>query len=117
MKKVKMRKDAVFRQSSEGVEKWVKNARNLTVYEGHARFADAHRVRVGHELLEADKFFINVGGRASVPPFRGIDQVSYLDNSTMMDVDFLPEQLIVIGGSDVGLAFAQRDRLCGSGVD
>ena len=116
MKKVKMRKDAVVRRSSEGLEKWIKNTRNLTVIEGQARFADAHRVRVGDELLEADKFFINVGGRASVPPFRGIDQVSYLNNSTMMDVDFLPEHLIVVGGSYVGLEFAQMYRRFGSEV-
>src|SRR5438093_4389930 len=116
MKKVKMRKDAVVRQSSEGLEKWLKNTQNLTVMEGQARFADAHRVRVGDELLEADKFFINVGGRASIPPLRGIDEVSYLDNSTMMDVDFLPEHLIVIGGSYVGLEFAQMYRRFGSEV-
>jgi pyruvate/2-oxoglutarate dehydrogenase complex dihydrolipoamide dehydrogenase (E3) component len=116
MKKVKMRKDAVVRQSSEGLEKWLRNTQNLTVYEGHARFADRHRVRVGDELLEADKFFINVGGRASIPPLEGIDQVSYLDNSTMMDVDFLPEHLVVIGGSYVGLEFAQMYRRFGSEV-
>jgi pyruvate/2-oxoglutarate dehydrogenase complex dihydrolipoamide dehydrogenase (E3) component len=116
MKKVKMRKDAVVRQSSEGLEKWLRNTQNLTVYEGHARFADTHRVRVGDELLEADKFFINVGGRASIPPLEGIDQVSYLDNSTMMDVDFLPEHLVVIGGSYVGLEFAQMYRRFGSEV-
>ena len=116
MKKVKMRKDALVRRSSEGVEKWVKNTQNLAVYEGHARFADAHRVRVGDELLEADKIFINVGGRASVPPLGGIDEVSYLNNSTMMDVDFLPEHLIVIGGSYVGLEFAQMYRRFGSEV-
>ena len=116
MKKVKMRKDALVRRSSEGVEKWLKNTQNLTVYEGHARFDDAHRVRVGDELLEADKIFINVGGRASVPPLGGIDEVSYLNNSTMMDVDFLPEHLIVIGGSYVGLEFAQMYRRFGSEV-
>jgi pyruvate/2-oxoglutarate dehydrogenase complex dihydrolipoamide dehydrogenase (E3) component len=116
MKKVKMRKDAVVRQSSEGLEKWLKNTQNLTVIEGRARFTDARRVRVGDELLEADKFFINVGGRASIPPLRGIDQVSYLNNSTMMDVDFLPEHLIVIGGSYVGLEFAQMYRRFGSEV-
>src|SRR5262245_39364030 len=116
MKKVKMRKDALVRQSSEGVEKWLKNTQNLTVIEGHARFADAHRVSVGDEVLEAEKIFINVGGRADVPPLRGIDQVRYLDNSTMMDVDFLPEHLIVIGGSYVGLEFAQMYRRFGSEV-
>src|SRR5215467_4481460 len=62
MKKVKARKDALVRQSSEGVENWLKNTQNLTVIEGHARFTDAHRVRVGDEVLEADKIFINVGG-------------------------------------------------------
>src|SRR5918996_4532453 len=116
MKKVKERKDAVVRRSNEGVEKWLKGTDNLTVYEGHARFAGAHQVRVGDELLEADKIFINVGGRASTPPLPGLDQVSYLNNSTMMDVDFLPEHLIVIGGSYVGLEFAQMYRRFGSEV-
>src|SRR5215471_1763145 len=96
MKKVKARKDAVVRQSSEGLQKWLKTTQNLTVVEGHACFAEAHRVRVGDELLEADKIFLNIGGRASMPPLRGIEQVSYLNNSTMMNVDFLPEHLIVI---------------------
>src|SRR5262252_3908301 len=110
MKKVKERKDAVVRRSNEGVENWLKNTANLTVYESHARFEDQHRVRVGNERLEADRFFINVGGRASIPPLPGIDQVSYLNNSTMMTVDFLPDHLIVIGGSYVGLEFAQMYR-------
>jgi pyruvate/2-oxoglutarate dehydrogenase complex dihydrolipoamide dehydrogenase (E3) component len=116
MKKVKARKDAVVRQSSEGVENWLRNTKNLTVIEGQARFSDAHQVRVAEEVLEAHKFFINVGGRAAVPEFRGIDQVSYLNNSTMMDVDFLPEHLVVIGGSYVGLEFAQMYRRFGSEV-
>jgi pyruvate/2-oxoglutarate dehydrogenase complex dihydrolipoamide dehydrogenase (E3) component len=116
MKKVKQRKDGVVRHSNEGVEKWLKSTQNLTVYEGHGRFEDRHRVRVGDKLLEADKIFINVGGRASSPPLRGIDQVSYWNNSTMMHVDFLPEHLIVIGGSYVGLEFAQMYRRFGSEV-
>ena len=116
MKKVKDRKDAVVRRSNEGVEKWLKGTKNLTVYEGHARFENAHQVRVGGEILEADKIFINVGGRASVPPLHGLDQVSYFNNSTMMEVNFLPEHLIVIGGSYVGLEFAQMYRRFGSEV-
>ena len=116
MKRVKERKDAVVRRSNEGVEKWLKSTENLTVYEGHARFAGTHQVRIGDELLEADKIFINVGGRASTPPLPGLDQVSHLNNSTMMDVDFLPEHLIVIGGSYVGLEFAQMYRRFGSEV-
>jgi pyruvate/2-oxoglutarate dehydrogenase complex dihydrolipoamide dehydrogenase (E3) component len=116
MKKVKARKDTVVRRSSKSLQKWLRNTRNLTIYEGQARFADAHQISVGDELLEAEKIFINVGGRASVPPLRGIDQVNYLNNSTMMDVDFLPEHLIVIGGSYVGLEFAQMYRRFGSEV-
>jgi len=116
MKKVKERKDAVVRRSNEGLEKWLKSAANLTVYEGHARFAGAHQVRVGDELLQADKIFINVGGRASIPPLPGLDQVSYFNNSTMMDVDFRPDHLIVVGGSYVGLEFAQMYRRFGSDV-
>jgi pyruvate/2-oxoglutarate dehydrogenase complex dihydrolipoamide dehydrogenase (E3) component len=72
MKKVKERKDAIVRRSSGGVEKWLKSTEKLTVYEGHARFEDTRRVRVGDELLEADKFFINVGTRANVPPLPGL---------------------------------------------
>jgi pyruvate/2-oxoglutarate dehydrogenase complex dihydrolipoamide dehydrogenase (E3) component len=116
MRKVKERKDAVVRRSNEGVEKWLKSTENLTVYEGHARFEEAHRVRVGDELLEAGKIFINVGGRASTPPLPGLDQVSYFTNSTMMEVDFLPQHLIVVGGSYVGLEFAQMYRRFGSEV-
>ncbi|MPZ78607.1 MAG: FAD-containing oxidoreductase, partial [Deltaproteobacteria bacterium] len=116
MKKVKERKDAVVRRSNEGVEKWLKSAENLTVYEGHARFADSHQVRIGDDLFEADKIFINVGGRASTPPLPGLDQVRYLTNSTMMDVDYLPEHLIVVGGSYVGLEFGQMVRRFGSEV-
>ena len=116
MKKVKERKDDVVRLSNEGLEKWLKNMEKLTVYKGHARFEDSHRVRVGAELLAAGQFFINVGGRASIPPLPGLDQVSYLNNSTMMEVDFLPEHLIVVGGSYVGLEFAQMYRRFGSEV-
>jgi pyruvate/2-oxoglutarate dehydrogenase complex dihydrolipoamide dehydrogenase (E3) component len=116
MKRVKERKDAVVRGSNEGLEKWLKSTENLTVYEGHARFAAAHQLRVGDEVLDADKVFINVGGRASTPPLPGLDHVGYLNNSTMMDVDFLPEHLIVIGGSYVGLEFAQMYRRFGSEV-
>jgi pyruvate/2-oxoglutarate dehydrogenase complex dihydrolipoamide dehydrogenase (E3) component len=116
MKKVKERKDAVVRRSNEGVEQWLKSTENLTVYEGHARFENPHQLRVGNEILEADKIFINVGGRASAPPLLGIDQISYLNNSSMMEVDFLPNHLIVIGGSYIGLEFAQMYRRFGSEV-
>jgi pyruvate/2-oxoglutarate dehydrogenase complex dihydrolipoamide dehydrogenase (E3) component len=104
------------RRSNEGVESWLKGTPNLAVYEGHAHFAAPYQIQVNDEILTADKIFINVGGRASVPRLRGLDQIDYLNNSTMMDVDFLPEHLIVVGGSYVGLEFAQMYRRFGSKV-
>lgn len=116
MKQVKARKDAVVRPSTEGVENWLKNTPNLTVYEDHARFESAHRVRVNRELLEADKIFINTGARALIPDMPGLKEVNYLTNSSMMEVDFLPEHLIIVGGSYIGLEFAQMYRRFGSRV-
>lgn len=116
MKAVKARKDAIVRRSNEGVENWLRHTAGVTVYEGHARFESAHAVRVNDEVLEADRIFINVGGRAAVPPMPGLDQVKYLTNSSMMEVDFLPEHLIIVGGSYIGLEFGQMYRRFGSQV-
>ena len=116
MKRVKLRKDAVVRRSNEGVENWLKNTKNLTVYEGHARFEGAHQVRVGNDLLEADRVFINVGTRPVVPDMPGVGDVDILTNSDMVDIDFLPEHLVVIGGSYIGLEFGQMFRRFGSKI-
>lgn len=116
MKRVKGRKDAIVRRSSEGLEQWLRSTGRLTVYQGHARFEDGHQVRIGDELLEAARVFINVGARASIPPLHGLDQVRYLTNSSMMDVDYLPEHLIIVGGGYVGLEFGQMYRRFGSDV-
>ncbi len=97
MKRVKERKDGVVAKSNQGVEKWMKNMENCTVYEEQGCFEDPHSVRVGEAVLEAEKIFINVGGRAFVPPFSGIKGVNYLTNSSIVEVDFLPEHLISIG--------------------
>jgi len=116
MKQVKARKDKISGRSSNGVEQWVRGLENVTVYQGHARFENAHGVRVNGELLEAERIFVNVGGRALVPPMPGLDQVPHLTNSGMMDVDFLPEHLIIIGGSYIGLEFGQMYRRFGARV-
>jgi pyruvate/2-oxoglutarate dehydrogenase complex dihydrolipoamide dehydrogenase (E3) component len=116
MKQVKARKDKISGRSSNGVEQWMRGLENVTVYQGHARFESAHGVQVNGELLEADRIYVNVGGRALVPPMPGLDQVPYLTNSGMMDVDFLPEHLIIIGGSYIGLEFAQMYRRFGARV-
>ena len=116
MKRVKARKDEISGHFNKGVENWMQGLAHGTIYRGHARFESPRTVRVNGELLEADKIFINAGGRALVPPMPGLDQVPYLTNSTMMGVDFLPHHLIIIGGSYIGLEFGQMYRRFGSNV-
>jgi pyruvate/2-oxoglutarate dehydrogenase complex dihydrolipoamide dehydrogenase (E3) component len=116
MKRVKARKDEVSGRSNKGVEDWMRGLKNGTVYHGHARFEGQHAVTVNGETLEADKIFINVGGRALIPQMPGLSEIPYLTNSSMMDVDFLPEHLIIIGGSYIGLEFAQMYRRFGAQV-
>jgi len=116
MKRVKTRKDGVVRESNEGVATWLKTMTNLTVYEGHARFESPNTVRVNGQLLEAEWIFINVGARAFIPDMPGLNEIDYLTNSSMMEVDFIPEHLLVIGGSYIGLEFAQMYRRFGSRV-
>jgi pyruvate/2-oxoglutarate dehydrogenase complex dihydrolipoamide dehydrogenase (E3) component len=116
MKAVKARKDAVVRPSREGVERSLKSLKGCTVFQGHGRLVGSKNVQVNVEVLSAEKIFINVGARAVVPPIPGLEQVPYLTNSSMMDVDFLPPHLVVLGGSYVGLEFAQAYRRFGSEV-
>lgn len=116
MKAVKARKDAVTEQSRTGIANWLNGMRNCTVYRGHARFESSKAVRVGGELLNSDRIFIDVGGRAVVPSLPGVNEIPYLTNSSMMEVDFLPRHLVIVGGGYVGLEFGQMFRRFGSEV-
>ena len=116
MKAVKARKERVVSQSIESLTKWIGSTPNLTLVWGHARFTGPHAVEVGGNAIEAAKIFINVGGRAVLPTWNGIDSVPVLTNTSMMAVDCLPEHLIVAGGSYIGLEFAQMYRRFGSRV-
>src|SRR6516164_5125131 len=99
-----------------GVERSLNTLKGCTVYQGHGRFIAEKKVAVNGAELTADSIFINVGARAAIPPIPGLDQVSYLTNSSMMDVDFLPPHLVILGGSYVGLEFGQMYRRFGSEV-
>ena len=94
----------------------MKGLDNAAVYDGHARFESEHTIRVGDETLEAPRLFVNVGGRAAIPPIPGLATAAYMTNSTIMDLDVLPEHLVVVGGSYVGLEFGQMYRRFGSNV-
>ena len=116
MRRVKARKHAIVAASRNGLTSALENTANIMLYRGHARFASPQAVEVAGERLHAGRIFINVGGRALVPPIPGINEVPYLTNSSMMDVDFLPHHLIIVGGSYIGLEFGQMYRRFGSQV-
>ena len=116
MKRVKARKDEISGKSRDGVESWLRGTPNCTVFQGHARFESSHDVRVGEELLGAEQIFINVGGRAAVPPMPGVTRTPYLTNSSLLDFSSLPRHLVIVGGGYVGLEFGQIFRRFGSDV-
>jgi pyruvate/2-oxoglutarate dehydrogenase complex dihydrolipoamide dehydrogenase (E3) component len=116
MKRIKARKDAVSGRSNKGVEDWLRGLKTCTVLQGHARFQSPSTVAVNDEVLQGDKIYINVGGRASVPEMPGVHDVPFFNNSSMMEVNFLPEHLVIVGGSYVGLEFGQMYRRFGSEV-
>jgi pyruvate/2-oxoglutarate dehydrogenase complex dihydrolipoamide dehydrogenase (E3) component len=116
MKTVKARKDMIVRRSREGVESWLEHMERCTVYRGHARFVSPREVEVGSDRLAAKHIFINVGGRALVPDLPGIDRVATLTNTSILELDMLPQHLVVVGGSYVGLEFAQMYRRFGAAV-
>jgi pyruvate/2-oxoglutarate dehydrogenase complex dihydrolipoamide dehydrogenase (E3) component len=114
MARVKARADTVSGNARAGVEKFLRGMKGCTVVEGHARFEAPDTIRVGEERLSAPRIFINVGGRALVPDFAG--HVPYLTNTSILALDRLPSHLVVVGGSYVGLEFAQMYRRFGAPV-
>jgi pyruvate/2-oxoglutarate dehydrogenase complex dihydrolipoamide dehydrogenase (E3) component len=116
LRAVSRRKDAVVAKSRTGIERWLRSMDRCTVYQGHARFVSARDVRVGDALITAERIFINVGGRARVPNLPGVEQVPYLTNTSMVALESLPRHLVIVGGSYIGLEFAQMYRRFGSAV-
>jgi pyruvate/2-oxoglutarate dehydrogenase complex dihydrolipoamide dehydrogenase (E3) component len=116
MRRVKTRMDAVVAKSRDGVEEWLRGMPGCSVYQGQARFEASHEIRIEDLAISAERIFLNVGGRAIVPDFPGIDRVPYLTNSSMLKLDVLPRHLMIVGGSYVGLEFAQMYRRFGSEV-
>jgi pyruvate/2-oxoglutarate dehydrogenase complex dihydrolipoamide dehydrogenase (E3) component len=116
LRAVMARKEEVLLKSRTAVEGWLRQMKNCTVYDGHARFVGPHSMQVGEDALTAEKIFLNVGGRALIPPFPGVDTVPYLTNVSALELDTLPRHLVVVGGSYVGLEFAQIYRRFGSQV-
>lgn len=116
MKRVQARAATVTLNARTGLESWLRSMDGCTVIEGHARFESANTIRVGDQSLTAPRIFINVGGRANVPDMPGVNAVPFLTNTSILQIDFVPRHLVVVGGSYIGLEFAQMFRRFGSQV-
>ncbi|HEY0163524.1 MAG TPA: FAD-containing oxidoreductase [Edaphobacter sp.] len=116
MKALKARKDAILLKSRNGLEEWLRGMKNCTVFTGHARFESPHEIRVGEELITAPEIFLNVGGRAAIPKMPGVEEVPLLTNVSLLELEDLPRHLVIVGGSYIGVEFAQAFRRFGSEV-
>nr|WP_207383847.1 FAD-containing oxidoreductase [Mycolicibacterium komanii] len=116
MAKVKSRKDKIVHGDREGVESWLEGMDGCTFIRGHARFEDPHTIRVDDRVLHGDKVFLNVGGRAVAPDMPGLSDIDYLTNVGILELDAVPEHLVIIGGSYIALEFAQMYRRFGAAV-
>jgi pyruvate/2-oxoglutarate dehydrogenase complex dihydrolipoamide dehydrogenase (E3) component len=116
MRAVQARKRRIVGASKAGLENWIRGMQNCTVYQGHARFESARSVSVDGQVLTAEQIFINVGGRPRIPAFPGIESVAFLTSTSLLELEELPVHLLIIGGSYVGLEFAQMFRRFGSDV-
>jgi pyruvate/2-oxoglutarate dehydrogenase complex dihydrolipoamide dehydrogenase (E3) component len=116
LKKIVARKEDIVEHYRAGLKNWLEGTQNCDVYEGQARFIDNYTIQVNDTLITANKLFINVGGRALIPDIPGIAKINYLTNSTIMELDQIPKHLIILGGSYVGLEFAQMFKRFGSEV-
>jgi len=116
MSRIRARTDALVEQSRNSLESWLSSLANISVYRGHARFVGPRTVSVGAVTLIGERVYIDVGGRPTVPKLPGIDRVPYLTSDSMMELEVLPEHLVIVGGSYVGLEFAQMYRRFGSCV-
>jgi pyruvate/2-oxoglutarate dehydrogenase complex dihydrolipoamide dehydrogenase (E3) component len=116
MARVKARKDKISQDDRHGLESWLEGMDGCTLIRGHARFEGPRAIRIDDQLLEADSVFLNVGGRATVPDIPGLSDVDYLTNVGILDLDVLPEHLVIVGASYIGLEFAQMYRRFGARV-
>src|ERR1700734_266125 len=110
------RKDRVVGQSRSGLNRKVEERKTLHLYRGHARFISPHEVRVGEEVLESQRIFIDTGTRPEIPALEGLRGIDFLDNASIMRLTEVPEHLLVLGGGYIGMEFGQMFRRFGSRV-
>jgi pyruvate/2-oxoglutarate dehydrogenase complex dihydrolipoamide dehydrogenase (E3) component len=113
---VRKRAEAVTMNARNGLISWFDDMDGMTVVYGHARFEDATTIAVNGERLTAPRIFLNVGARPTIPDMPGLADIDYLTSTSIIHLDRLPRHLAVIGGSYIGLEFAQMYRRFGAEV-
>ncbi|WP_373059598.1 FAD-containing oxidoreductase [Zunongwangia sp. H14] len=114
LKQIKKRKEAIIEESRNGIEKMLEDNEHITVYRGKAKFKDPHHIEVGSETLSAEKIFLNTGARPRIPSV--FEKIPYYTNEGMLELEEIPEHLLIVGGGYIGLEFAQMFRRFGSKV-
>jgi len=114
--RVMARQNQIRKAGSRGMEDWLRGMKGVTVYPHYASFEGAHTVRVGDRTIRGETIVINAGGRPRVLPLKGLDQVDWLNNARLLDLEEKPDHLVIVGGSYIGLEFAQIFRRLGSRV-
>lgn len=114
--RIVLQKDQIVQSFRDGQQRQVDRRPNLRLYRGQARFVGPHQIKVGEDLLESEKIFIDTGARPLIPSIPGLDTVDYLTNERIMELTQLPVHLIILGGGYVGLEFAQMFQRFGSRV-
>jgi pyruvate/2-oxoglutarate dehydrogenase complex dihydrolipoamide dehydrogenase (E3) component len=110
------RKNQVVQNARASIQKRIDARPNIKLVRGPARFIAPHQVQVGAEVFESEKIFINTGTRPAVPQIPGLDTVPFLTNATIMELQAVPEHLLILGGGYIGLEFGQMFRRFGSRV-
>jgi pyruvate/2-oxoglutarate dehydrogenase complex dihydrolipoamide dehydrogenase (E3) component len=111
---VRARMNAI--RDNTGMERWISSADNVTLFKAWARFEGPRQMRVGEESITAERIYINAGARPRVPDLEGLDSVPWLDHSRLLELTEVPEHLIILGGSYIGLEFGQIFRRFGAQV-
>ena len=101
------RMNAVRLGSRNGLENWITSEEHITLYRGRGYFEEEKVIRVGDELITAENIYINVGTRPRIPDIPGLDSIQWLDNASVLELEDIPEHLIIVGGGYIGLEFSQ----------
>jgi len=116
MRRVKARMKAISKASSDRVARLIDSIDTVDLVRGHATLDGPNRVVVDGHVLQTERIFLNVGARPRVPDFTGVSEVGYLTSTSVMELEEVPEHLIIVGGSYIGLEFAQIHRRLGAQV-